>query len=216
VVPFWMDHIRLRGLPEMPGSHRFAELNLRTYVRSRETMVPGVYFVSLDAANPLAVLAARSWFRLPYFWASMQHEEKSDGLVHYSSRRLMTRKPVRFKAKYRGLGRPPSGMAPMQEIVNGQVRVRYAATPGSLEHFLVERYCLFTRWGNDVRMSNIHHSPWPLEEAEAEIEMNELPESFGIELPRRAPIVHYSRELAVYVWAPEAVGERAPMGAVPA
>jgi hypothetical protein len=49
----------------------------------------------------------------------------------------------------------------------------------------------------------IHHLPWPLEAAEVEIEINELPAAHGIRLPNIAPVVHYARELSVYVWAME-------------
>jgi hypothetical protein len=205
VVPFWMDRIRLRGMPELLGGNRFAELNLRTYVRSESTRVPGVYFFSLDAANPLAVMTARSWFRLPYFWARMQLAEREDGFIHYKSQRLLTAKPVRFEAKYRGLGRPVGGTSAVRKFVNGQLQMCGMTEPGSLEHFLTERYCLFTRRGDEVQMSNIHHVPWPLEEAEAEIEINELPGAFGIRLPEVAPVLHYARELVVYLWSPEAV-----------
>ena len=71
VVPFWMDRVQLRGLPLVPGANRFPELNLRTYVREANTNVAGVYFFSLDAANPAAVAVARIFFHLPYYWAKM-------------------------------------------------------------------------------------------------------------------------------------------------
>ena len=47
--------------------------------------------------------------------------------------------------------------------------------------------------------------PWPLEEAEAEIERNDLATSVGLELPDMEPVLHYSRRLAVYVWPAELV-----------
>jgi len=205
VVPFWMDRVRLRGLPELPGNNRFAELNLRTYVRSKSTCVPGVYFFSLDAANPLAVLTARSWFRLPYFWARMELAEKADGFIHYKSERLLTVKAARFQARYRGLGRPVDGATAVPKFVGGKMQMTATSDPGSLAHFLTERYCLFTRRGGGIQMGNIHHVPWPLEEAEAEIEINELAEAFGICLPDQPPVLHYARELAVYLWAAEPV-----------
>jgi hypothetical protein len=60
----------------------------------------------------------------------------------------------------------------------------------------MERSSLFTRnrAGQAVR-SNLHHVPWPLEEAEAEIERNDLAQSIGIELPDIQPVLHYSRRL---------------------
>jgi hypothetical protein len=47
--------------------------------------------------------------------------------------------------------------------------------------------------------------PWPLEDAEAEIERNDLAGAMGIELPQVEPVLHYSRRLAVYVWPAELV-----------
>lgn len=187
VVPFWMDRIELRGMPQIPGVNKFPELNLRTYVRERDTNSYGVYFFSLDAANALAVALARTIFHLPYYWARMNIELRSEREFRYQSERLFSPQPARFRANYRGLGPnlPQS-------------------TPGTIEYFLTERYCLYThnRRG-DLLKGNIHHIPWPLEKAEAEIELNDLPLAHGIRLPDTKPLLHYSRELAVYVWSLE-------------
>jgi uncharacterized protein len=184
VVPFWMDHVRFRWMPSIPGASRFPELNLRTYVRERHSNQPGVYFFSLDAANPFAVSAARMFFRLPYYWASMKIESGEGREFHYTSERLLTRRPASFRARYRTLGKP--------------------CTKGGIEGFLTDRYALFTagRRGGISRV-NIHHLPWPLELAEAEFERNDLPQAHGIRLPDTKPLLQYSRELTVYIWALE-------------
>jgi len=191
VVPFWMDQIQFRGIPRMPGAHSFPELNLRTYVRDRRTNMCGVYFFSLDATNPLAVAIARTFYRLPYYWSRMKIEERRPGDFLYTSSRLLTRKPVRFSARYHSLGAS---------------RKMAESRPGSLEYFLTERYCLFTtnRKGKVLR-GNIHHAPWPLEEAEAEIDATELAAAHGFELPDTKPVLYYARELAVYIWPLELV-----------
>ena len=143
----------------MPSATRFPELNLRTYVRSIETRQPGVYFFSLDAASALAVAGARMLFSLPYFWAQMHSTRDEDGWIHYRSRRLLTKPSANFRVRYRSLGRP--GIGP-------------------LEDFLTARYCLYTRRGGELTVGNIHHLPWPLELAEAEFEVNDLPMASGI------------------------------------
>ena len=189
VVPFWMDRVQFRGLPPIPGAQTFPELNLRTYVRDPRTGVAGVYFLSLDAANLLAVMVARGIFHLPYYWAQMSIKPRGDREFSYYSRRLLSGKPVRFAARYRGLG-PTHRLA--------QTR------PGSIEYFLTERYCLFTRDALGCLLrADVHHIPWPLEEAEAEISQNDLPAHFGLKLPDTEPLLHYSRRLAVYVWPAE-------------
>ena len=190
IVPFALDRIRFRGLGSVPGARRFAELNLRTYVREERTGTPGVFFFSLDAANPAAVLAARLWFHLPYYWARMHVEERPNGWVQYESTRLLRRHPVHFRATYRGMGPQSSGRSARDTI----------------EYFLTERYCLFTH-DRDGRLlqGNIHHEPWPLEAAEAEIEVNDLPQAHGIHLPDIPPVLHFAREQRVYLWKLEPV-----------
>jgi uncharacterized protein YqjF (DUF2071 family) len=58
VVPFWLDRLKVRGLPAVPGMRSFPDLNVRTYVRDENTGTPGMYFFSLDATNLLAVALA--------------------------------------------------------------------------------------------------------------------------------------------------------------
>jgi uncharacterized protein len=184
-----MDRVKLCGVPRIPGVSRFPELNLRTYVRERNTNQAGVYFFSLEAANPLAVAMARLFFRLPYHWARMSVRARGEREFSYESDRLLSPKPVRFRAHYRGLG---------------QMRMLEQSRPGTIEYFLTERYCLFTvDHSGQLLRGDIHHEPWPLEAAEAEIELNDLPGAHGIELPDTPPLLHYSRELAVYIWSPE-------------
>ncbi|SNS21639.1 hypothetical protein SAMN05421770_10123 [Granulicella rosea] len=186
VVPFWMDRVRNRlageatiGVPTM-GS--FNELNLRTYVRSPRSGKAGVYFFSLDASSALAVLGARTLFRLPYFLAAMRRSQGAGGGIDYASRRLPTRRLAEFEASYR-----PTGALP-------------ASVPGTLQHFLTERYCLFTTFAGRTLVGDIHHAMWPLESAEAEIRVNTLPAAHGIALPDRPPILHFSRALEVTIW----------------
>ena len=201
IVPFGMDRIRIHGLFSVPGARAFPELNLRTYVRERGTNRTGVYFYSLDASNPLAVTIARTVFHLPYYWARMGMDYSKDPgplrEIRYRSQRLLAPARARFQARYRGLG---------------------AASQGPLEHFLTSRYALYTsdRKGNLLR-GDIHHLPWPLERAEAEFEVNELPEAHGFTLPDTKPVLHFSRELLVYVWAIERANlSRAMRSAAPA
>lgn len=189
VVPFWMDQVRFRGMPRIPGANRFPELNLRTYVRDRHTNQAGVYFFSLDAANPFAVTAARVFFHLPYYWSHMKIDPGEGQEICYSSERLLSRPRAEFRARYRSLGQP--------------------CNKGGIETFLTERYALFTSRQEELVRVNIHHLPWPLEMAEAEFEINDLPQAHGIRLPDTKPLLQYSRELVVYVWAAEPLPARA-------
>lgn len=190
-MPFWMDRIKIRGLPVFPGAGNFPDLSLRTYVREERTETRGVFCLSLDSSSLMAVGLGRTFFHLPYFWAEMHMEQRTEREFAFYSRRRFAGRPVLFKARYRGLG-------PSQRLAENR--------PGTLEHFLVERTCLFSRnrFGEPVR-ANLHQAAWSLEEAEAEIELNDLAAALGIRLPEQPPVLHYSRRLAVYVWPAELV-----------
>jgi hypothetical protein len=121
----------------------------------------------------------------------MRMEQRTEREFAFYSRRRLTARPVMFKARYRGLG-------PSERTT--ELRA------GSFEYFMTERNCLFgvNRQGQATR-TNLHYIPWPLEEAEAEIERNDLAAAIGIALPNMTPVLHYSRRLAVYVWPTELV-----------
>jgi uncharacterized protein YqjF (DUF2071 family) len=180
VVPFGMSGIHLRGLPAIPGTSEFPELNVRTYVTYQGK--PGVYFFSLDAANRIAVAVARRFFRLPYYKAEMNLSQ-SDGVVSYTSRRTHKGgKPAEFLGSY----------APCSDV--------YLPSKGSLESWLVERYCLYTVYGGKVYRGEIHHEPWPLQNAEAEIHINTMSTSNHISIPESKPLLHYAQKLNVLIW----------------
>jgi uncharacterized protein YqjF (DUF2071 family) len=181
IAPFHMSGIRARFLPPLPGLCRFPELNVRTYVRYRD--VPGVYFFSLDAANLAAVWSARTGYGLPYFHAEMSVTVGSPQ-IEYRSRRLQG-PSAEFRGRYWPLAPP---------------RQR---EKDSLEYFLTERYCLYTVRGDKVFRAPIHHLPWPLQDAEAEIHCNTMAKAAGIELPDSQPLLHFSRFLEVLIWWPE-------------
>jgi uncharacterized protein YqjF (DUF2071 family) len=187
VVPFRMSGVRMRGTPALPGFSRFPELNVRTYV-VRDGK-PGVWFFSLDAANAVAVWGARTLFHLPYFLAAMSCSEDA-GWIGYESRRKDGRGSVAsLRARYRATG----------EIFHAQA--------GSIEHFLAERYCLYTadEKGRVIRCE-IHHLPWRLQLAEAALQENTMAAAAGITIPDLKPeLLHFSRHQEVVVWAPQVV-----------
>ena len=102
IVPFRMTNVAPRGVPALPRLSAFPELNVRTYVRVGDR--PGVFFFSLDAANAIAVAAARVLFGLPYYAASMSVVEQ-DGLIRYTSRRTAAASPpAELAATYQPTG----------------------------------------------------------------------------------------------------------------
>ncbi len=186
VVPFRMTGVRLCGTPAVPWLSAFPELNVRTYVKYGGK--PGVWFFSLDAGNPLAVVIARAWFHLPYFRARMSCEERDD-YIHYRSCRTHQRAPsALLECRYR----------PSNKIFSGR--------PGTLEHFLTERYCLYASGGNRRLMrGEIHHLPWQLQIAEGEFSRNSMADAAGVQLPASKPLLHFSKRQDVLVWRPQRV-----------
>ncbi len=67
-------------------------------------------------------------------------------------------------------------------------------------HWLTERYCLYTVAGNSVFRAEIHHVPWPLQDAKAEIFENTMAGAAGIKLPEIPPLLHFARQLQVLIW----------------
>ncbi len=185
ITPFWIGSLRPPGIPPIPKLSRFYELNVRTYVTYRDK--PGVYFFSLDASNLSAVWGARMFYRLPYWHARMSSH--GTGEIRYEARRLH--------------GPRAAGGMPQFHVVYQPVSPPRAARRGSAEEFLTERYCLYSWNRNKLYRVDIHHLPWPLQQAAVQVELNTMAEPLGLQLPPRPHLAHYSRLLKVLVWAPE-------------
>jgi uncharacterized protein len=181
VVPFYMSHVRARGLPLIPGTNHFCELNVRTYVTDGSRA--GVWFFSLDASNPLAVFGARKAFHLPYYYARMSLQQSDETVTYESSRTDTSTQAAHFSATY----------CPTSPV--------YHSTAGTLVSWLTERYCLYaTDRGGHLYRGDIHHAPWPLQDAQADIRTNTMAEAAGITLPDIPPLLHYAERLDVVTW----------------
>lgn len=179
IVPFTMRSVRPRWAPAVPGVSNFHETNLRTYVH-RNGRDPGVWFFSLDAARRLAVWIARTFWHLPYHHARMTLEPGDT--VRYASHRRAG------GAMFRGTARPL-----------GEPR---AAAPDTLEHFLVERYLLYAqRRDGGLRRGQVHHAPYPLQDAALADWDESLLAAAGIARPAAAPLVHFAAGVDVEIFA---------------
>ncbi len=140
VVPFRMEGVTPKGIPEIPGIHAFPETNVRTYVH-RDGKEPGVWFFSLEAANGLACKVARRFFHLPYHEARMSVEEQGSTVTYQSQRR---------KSGY---------------VCNAHCEFGDdlpAPLPGSFEFFLVERYLLYSHHQGRLFTGRVFHLPYPI------------------------------------------------------
>lgn len=185
VVPFMMRDVHPTWAFSVGPISNFLETNLRTYVH-REGRDPGVWFFSLDAANALAVWIARTFWHLPYHRAAMSLE-KRDGVIEYKTARRGAPKG-RCSAMYRPLGSPSP------------------AAPGTLEHFLAERYVLYAALPDgSMRLGRVHHGPYPLERVELLRWDEDLTAAAGIARPDAAPLALYASGVSVDVFALEAL-----------
>jgi uncharacterized protein YqjF (DUF2071 family) len=181
VTPFRLTGLRLRGLLPLPRASSFLELNVRTYATAGGKA--GIWFFSLDASSTAAVELARRTYKLPYFRARMSTVRRGDWFVYECAR---VEEPGRvFSGRYRSRGDERQ------------------TAKGSLEHFLTERYCLYTTDERGVLLrAEIHHVPWPLHDAQLELELNTMA---PVVLPDEPPLCHFSPRVDVVVWPLERV-----------
>lgn len=180
LIPFTITDSRPSFAPAIPGFSAFHEVNVRTYVLHDGN--PGVLFFSLDAASRAAVLAARTLFRLPYHYARMSMSLDAERrLIEYRSERKWPR-PL------------PAGCSIRYRIEEGPVR---PAPPGTVEHFLIERYTLYTWHDRRLYQVTVEHAPYPVQHAEVEHAEETLVWAAGIHKAEEAPLVHFSPGLSV-------------------
>jgi uncharacterized protein YqjF (DUF2071 family) len=179
VVPFHMSGVRLRGCPPVVAA-RFAEVNVRTYVTASSKR--GVYFYSLDADSRIAVWLARRAFALPYYQARFNVRRTGEGMSYTTTRTHRYAPSGELRVRYR-----PTGLV-------------YQSQPGTLEHWLTERYCLYAASKRGLLRGDIHHRQWTLQRAEAEIERETLSRAAGLTVPNHPPLLHYAERLDVLIW----------------
>lgn len=176
ITPFFLRGLHVRLTPPVPLLSSFCEVNVRLYVRHEDK--PGIFFLTLDASSATAVAGGRLLAALPYRRACFS-VARHDGWVDYSSRRAGFRLRARYAAREQPL----------------------PAAEGSLEAFLVERYCLYTTRAGRLWRLDVHHAPWSLHEprpgsaVEAELRTPAL-------ALRGPPLLHVGARQDVALWAP--------------
>jgi uncharacterized protein len=182
VVPFLMSNVAPRCCPPIPRLSRFLELNVRTYVTHEGK--PGVWFFSLDAESPLAVRVARSTFYLPYMDAVMSMTKDESHRIEYRSHRTHRGEPAaNFDATYSESGET------------------FHAVPGTLEHWLTARYCLYSvNRQNRLFRGEIDHPPWTLSKATWSVTQNTMGDPFGFDLTGE-PHLLFAQPITVRAWA---------------
>lgn len=176
IIPFQVEDMRLRGLPQLPYLSTYLELNVRTYVTYKGT--PGIYFFNLDANKWMDVLGARIFAFLPYRKASMKMEVKGQHTC--------------FQSNY--------NQNELLDIVYHPVSEPILPSKSSLEFWLFERYCFYTPMGKSIFRGDIHHDRWRVRKAEAEVRKNTIVPFIPETYKERPPLLHFSDKKQVFVW----------------
>lgn len=181
VVLFEIEGIYFRGLSPISVVHKFPEVNLRTYVQHKGK--PGVFFLSLDVGNWASLVISKRWYHLPYRNAKISYRKEGSTFHCQSVRKGKSTIPITMKGSF----------TPNSES--------YYPEEGTIDHWLTERYCLYSldRRGN-IYCGDIHHKPWLLQKAQAVISDNTLPTPFGIDISEVEPILHFSKGMDTLFW----------------
>jgi uncharacterized protein YqjF (DUF2071 family) len=188
LVPFVVEAGRPVGLPASVGL-AFLETNVRTYVHL-DGQDPGVFFFSLEAGSIAAVLGARAAFGLPYFPARGRLRRRGD--------------EVRYEIQRRFPDRPALS-------VRYQIGEALGPTaPGTLEHFLFERYFLYVRRATGHWRAQVHHRPYPVQCARVLELDDQLVVAAGLPPPVGVPLAHFASRVDVDIFAPRRIADSGP------
>ncbi|MFL5756138.1 MAG: YqjF family protein [Chloroflexota bacterium] len=187
VVPFLMTASGPNPIA-LPGPlGTFGELNVRTYVRPRDPGdgPPGILFLSLDCANPLAVEGARLVYRLPYFHCRIGISVAGPTVTYRASRRDRRAARSRFEGTYWASGEAT------------------AAADGSLADWLTARFALYSsdRQGRVYR-GDIRHRRWQLAPATLTMRAETLLAGHGVTQPAVEPLLHLTEPVDVVAALP--------------
>lgn len=204
LVPFQMRDLRLRGLPRIPSTSDFAEINVRTYVTVRGR--PAVWFFSLDTDRILPTLVARTAFRLPYCFGrtSVTVAGSARGAIHAS--RVERRWPDVATSSIAARIGDPVDTTPLTSFLTA--RWGLVATSTSLG----SRGLRGTRASGGgasrlppVWFGAIDHEPWPLHEATLLELDDELVSRAGLPKPEGDPLLVYSPGVTTTVYSLERI-----------
>lgn len=139
LVAFTMEKIRPRYLPYFPPISNFDEINIRTYVKSKNKM--GVYFLSIEGGKRLSCKVSKMISELPYRFSKMKRTSNQ-----YSS--INSEFEDEFNIEF-SIGKK------MEE-------------KSKLDEWLTERYALFQDTKTSINEFDIHHVEWEIKELEIE------------------------------------------------
>ncbi|MGM7723666.1 YqjF family protein [Metabacillus sp. Hm71] len=181
IILFVIEGIYPLGLSSVSLTPSFPEINVRTYVTCNGK--PGIYFMSIDVENWASLKIAKNWYHLPYHSAEISFRKEGQTFHCHSIRKGNESAPISFMGKY----------VPVSEV--------YCPKEGTLDHWLTERYCMYSsKKGVNIFCGDIHHRPWPLQKAEVEVVKNTLFTPYQFDLSEVTPIAHFSTGVDSLIW----------------
>jgi uncharacterized protein YqjF (DUF2071 family) len=190
LILFSMSGVRPWWSPPVPGISAFPETNVRTYVHQNGND-PGVWFLSLDAGGSFGARLGRSKWGLPYHRSKMRVRRRGTQ-IRYECERLW---PGRMNVG-------GSVEAEIGDVFSGLHRAVGPghAVPGSLEHFLIERYLLYSQKGEHLLRGRVHHAPYRLCEAKVKYAQQSFLTDLGLHCDRPPDHVIFSEGVSVEVF----------------
>jgi len=194
LMPFYVTRLRSNGTPPLPLLSKFGATMVRTCVTHAGK--PGLFVFSVDSGSLGAVWTARLFFRVPYWHAKVR-------LRGFTVTRHTSRKPesLDVRVEVERLHGPKAGKhAARFSAVYAATSEPATPRPGTLEHFLTERYCAYTQSKQKLYRVENHHLPFMLQRARADVQVNTLCEPLGLSLPATVDAAFYLRNSRMLIW----------------
>lgn len=188
LVPLGVDVMNWKNLPPIPGMTGLTELNLRTYTTRDDK--PGVYFISIDCSALIPDWVGRHIFGVPFLKAECAYH---NDLTTYNLGVQRTEDNQQDAAFFGDF--TPSG--PLS-----------SPQPNSLEHFLVERLCLYYVTGGAVHRVDIFHQEFRLQKAMTNLRVNTTLKAAGLLSADALKPDHavFCDSVDTHLWLPKTLG----------
>lgn len=170
LVAFTMEKIRPRYLPYFSPISNFDEINIRTYVKSKNKT--GVYFLSIEGGKRFSCKVSKMISELPYRFSKMKRT--SNQYISYNSE--------------------------YGDEFNIDFSIRKEREDKSnLDKWLTERYALFQDSKTSINEFEIHHLEWNIKELEVE-KLKVIYSRFNKLINDKPDKIQYSDGVQVLAW----------------
>ena len=170
VVAFTMEKIRPKHLPYFPPISNFHEINIRTYIKSKNKT--GVYFLSIEGGKKLSCKVAKGISQLPYRYSAIKRSE-----TQFNSSNLEFNDNLDIKF-----------------TIGKELKEKT-----ELDKWLTERYALFQDTQNSINEFEIHHLEWPISTIDFQ-SLNLNYKRFNTLIDNSPQKIQYSKGVKVLAW----------------